>query len=51
LLLEKTRTTDVVDASVAALSVARGADVLTDDVNDIRRLLSAVRSKVSIRRV
>jgi hypothetical protein len=47
-LLGKTRTKDVVDASVAALAMRRKADVVSDDVEDIRRLLSAVRAKVSI---
>lgn len=47
-LLGRTRTKDVVDASVAALAVRHGADVVSDDAEDIRRLLSAVRAKVSI---
>jgi hypothetical protein len=47
-LLAKTRTKDVVDASVAVLSVRRGADVVTDDADDIRRLLSAARTKAAI---
>jgi predicted nucleic acid-binding protein len=50
-LLAKTRTKDVVDASVAVLSSRYGADVLSDDVGDIRRLLSAARAKVAILRV
>jgi predicted nucleic acid-binding protein len=47
-LLGKTRTKDVVDASVAALALRHEADVVSDDAEDIRRLLSAVRAKVSI---
>jgi predicted nucleic acid-binding protein len=47
-LLGKTRTTDVVDASVAVLSIRRGADVVTDDAKDIRRILSIARAKASI---
>jgi len=47
-LLGKTRTRDVVDASVAVLSVRYGADVVSDDSNDIQRLLFVARVKVSI---
>jgi predicted nucleic acid-binding protein len=46
-LLAKTRTKDVVDASVAVLSARYGADVISDDAKDIRRLLSAARAKVT----
>ena len=47
-LLGKTRTKDVVDAAVAVLSIRRGADVVSDDAEDIQRLLSVARAKVSI---
>lgn len=47
-LLGKTRTTDVVDASVAVLSIQNRADIVTDDAKDIRRLLTVARSKVSV---
>jgi predicted nucleic acid-binding protein len=47
-LLGKTRTRDVVDAAVAMLSIRYGADVVSDDSNDIQRLLSVARVKVSI---
>ena len=47
-LLGKARTKDVVDASVAVLSMRHGADVVSDDDEDIRRLLSVARAKVSI---
>jgi hypothetical protein len=47
-LLGKTRTRDVVDASVAELSIRKQADVVSDDARDIRRLLSAANAKLSI---
>jgi len=47
-LLGKTRTRDVVDASVAVLSIRYGADIVSDDSNDIQCLLSVARVKVSI---
>jgi predicted nucleic acid-binding protein len=47
-LLGRTRTKDVVDASVAVLATSRSADVVSDDPEDIRRLLSAARAKVSV---
>jgi predicted nucleic acid-binding protein len=47
-LLGKTRTRDVVDGSVAALSIRKQADVVSDDAEDIRRLLSAGNAKTSI---
>lgn len=47
-LLGKTRTKDVVDASVAVLAIRHGADVVSDDAEDIGRLLSVARAKVSI---
>jgi len=47
-LLGKTRTRDVVDASVAVLSIRYRADIVSDDSNDIQRLLSVARVKVSI---
>lgn len=47
-LLGKTRTKDVVDASVAVLSIRYGADVVSDDAGDIQRLLAAARAKVSV---
>jgi hypothetical protein len=47
-LLGKARTKDVVDASVVELSTRCTADVVTDDADDIRALLSAARSKASI---
>lgn len=47
-LLAKTRTRDVVDASVAVLCARGGADVVTDDADDIRRLLSAAHARSAI---
>jgi hypothetical protein len=37
----------VVDASVAALSIRMHADVVSDDAEDIRRLLAAGNAKTS----
>jgi predicted nucleic acid-binding protein len=47
-LLARTRTKDVVDAAVVVLSIQRAADVVSDDDEDLRRLLSVARAKVSI---
>jgi len=40
-LLRKSRTSDVVDATVVALAVERRADIQTSDPTDIRRLAAA----------
>ena len=48
LLLGKSRTKDIVDASVAVLSSRHRADVVSDDAEDIERLLSAARVRVSV---
>ena len=45
-LLGKSRTRDVVDASVVVLAVSSYADVVTDDSADISRLLRAANSKL-----
>jgi hypothetical protein len=47
-LLGKTRTKDVVDAAVAVSSARYGADVVSDDADDLRRLLAAARARASI---
>jgi predicted nucleic acid-binding protein len=47
-LLGKTRTRDVVDAAVAELSIRKKADIVSDDAEDLRRLLSAAAAKTSI---
>jgi hypothetical protein len=47
-LLGKSRTADVVDASVAALAIRRQAKVVSGDVSDIVRLLSAGHSKLAV---
>jgi hypothetical protein len=49
-LLGKTRTGDVVDASVALLAIRHQADVVTSDARDIVRLLGEG-SKLSVRKV
>ena len=46
--LGKTRTRDVVDASVVELSIRKVADIVSDDADDIRRLLAAANAKASI---
>jgi predicted nucleic acid-binding protein len=48
-LLGKSRTRDIVDASVVALAVAHSADILSDDEQDIRRLVTAARGSAKIR--
>ena len=47
-LLGKTRTRDVVDASVAELSILKQADIVSDEADDIRRLLAAANAKTSV---
>jgi predicted nucleic acid-binding protein len=47
-LLGKTRTRDVVDASVAEASIRKQADIVSDDADDIRRLLAAANAKRAI---
>ena len=47
-LLGKTRTRDVVDAAVAEVSIRKQADIVSDDAEDLRRLLSAAAAKTSI---
>jgi predicted nucleic acid-binding protein len=47
-LLGKAETKDVVDASVVAIAIRRHADVVSDDEDDIRRLLSVARSKLAV---
>ena len=47
-LLGKARTRDVVDAAVAVLASGQGADVASDDAEDIRRLLAAAGVKAAI---
>jgi hypothetical protein len=47
-LLGKARTNDIVDASVVALSLQHSADIISGDADDIRRLVSAARAKLSV---
>jgi predicted nucleic acid-binding protein len=48
-LLGKSRTRDIVDASVVALAVEHSADILSDDEEDIRRLMAAARGSAKTR--
>ncbi len=50
-LLGKARTADVVDASVVALAVARGADIVSGDLQDLKRLVAAARADISVHEV
>jgi hypothetical protein len=47
-LLGKSRTTDLADAAVVALAIARSADIVTSDRKDIERLLSVARSRLRV---
>jgi predicted nucleic acid-binding protein len=47
-LLGKTRTSDLVDATVATLAARYGADVVTSDASDLRKLLTALGAKSSV---
>jgi len=50
-LLGKSRTEDVVDASVVVLALEDNADIATSDVNEIQRLLTVAAARISIIRV
>jgi hypothetical protein len=41
----------VVDASVVALAVARGANIVSGDLQDLKRLVAAARADVSVHEV
>jgi hypothetical protein len=47
-LLARTRTKDVVDASVVELAIRDGADIVSDDADDILRLIDAAGSRVDV---
>jgi predicted nucleic acid-binding protein len=47
-LLAKSRTADIVDASVVALAERYAADILTTDVDDIARLVTAADLRITI---
>ena len=47
-LLGRAQTSDIVDAAVVVLAVARAAEIVTDDREDISRLLAAARSSLPI---
>ena len=50
-LLGKSRTSDVVDASVAVVAIGHDASIVSDDARDIVRLLAAGHSKLTVRSV
>jgi predicted nucleic acid-binding protein len=50
-LLGKSRTSDVVDASVAVVAIGHSANIVSDDARDIVRLLAAGHSKLTVRSV
>lgn len=47
-LLGRTKTSDVVDATVVALAVADGAEIVTADAAKIRRLVTAARARLVV---
>ena len=47
-LLGRSGTSDVVDAAVVLLALAHGAEIVTDDREDIARLLATARSSLPI---
>ena len=47
-LLGKSRTTDISDAAVVSVAVARAADIVTSDPTDIGRLVLAARSRIRL---
>lgn len=47
-LLALTKTTDIADAAVAQLASKHHADIVSGDPEDMRRLLSAARSKSAV---
>lgn len=47
-LLGKSRTTDISDAAVVSMAVARTADIVTSDPVDIGRLVSTTRIKIRL---
>jgi predicted nucleic acid-binding protein len=49
-LLGKAGTSDVVDASLVDMAIARGAEIVTTDPTDIRRLIHASGKRVPVAR-
>jgi hypothetical protein len=47
-LLNRSKTTDIVDASVVVLAVAHSAEIVTSDRDDIAHLLAAARATLPI---
>jgi hypothetical protein len=50
-LLGKSRTDDVVDASVVALAIECSADIVSDDPHDLRRLIAVARAGTAIHEI
>jgi hypothetical protein len=50
-LLGRSRTTDIVDATVVILATAEGAQIVTGDPADVSRLAIAVGARLAITRV
>jgi hypothetical protein len=48
-LLARSKTSDIVDAAVVVLALARGAEIRTMDTEDIEHLLEAAASKGAVR--
>lgn len=47
-LLGKSRTTDIADAALVVVAIARTADIVTSDRADIERLLSSARARLRV---
>lgn len=47
-LLGKSRTNDVVDATVVVLAIERSIDIVSHDVGDMRRLVAAARVRTRV---
>jgi len=47
-LLGRSKTSDVVDAAVVVLAIAHASEIVTDDRDDIARLLVAARSSLPV---
>ncbi|OAI39045.1 hypothetical protein AYO38_08410 [bacterium SCGC AG-212-C10] len=47
-LCAASETRDIVDATVVAMAIARGFDILTADLDDIRKLVSASARRVRV---
>jgi hypothetical protein len=47
-LLGRSRTRDVVDASLVAVAVQRAAEIVSDDADDLRRLIAAAATRTAV---